>query len=291
MKTLHSVRSLSGALSIAAAVVLTSLFSARALAQVAESRVVETRAAKPAWLEGAGTDLRIKLAGAIRDETGAFAKDCKLTVSLRTQFGRTNLPRLIKGNLFQVWVPLGHPRWFYVDLDAASADGQRVARRQLAPFELREAAIQGLELTVKPPERFLGVTVVDKGHPIRNAFVIAQVADATFISKTNDSGISRFPLMNRDKLMRLTAWTNDFKIGGYSFNRKPPRDPSGSQFTIELDKCRSQLVRIIDDANKAPIPDLPFALIVGTGPPDHQYPGRTPDCEMRTTAKGEAVYQ
>jgi hypothetical protein len=290
MKTLRSVRSLSGVPSIAALIVLTSLFNARALAQVAEPRVGQTRPAKPAWLEETGKELRIKLAGAIHDETGAFAKDCKLTVSLKTQFGRTNLPVLIKGSLFQVWVPLGHPRWFLVDLDAASANGQ-VARRELSPFELREAAIQGLELTVKPPERFLEVTVVEKGHPIRNAFVIAQVADATFTRKTNDSGIARFPLMNRDKLMRLTAWTNDFKIGGYSFNRKPPRDPSGSQFTIELEKCRSQVVRIIDDANKAPIPDLDFVLTVGTGPPDFQYPGRTPECEMRSNAKGEAVYQ
>ena len=97
--------------------------------------------------------------------------------------------------------------------------------------------------------------------------------------------------MNRDKLIRLTAWTNDFKIGGYHFNRKPPRDPAGSQFTIELETCRSQLIRVVDDVAKTPIPNLDFVLIVGTGPPNYQYVGQTPDCEMRTNGKGEAVYR
>ena len=291
MRILQWVKALSRAAFIPALVISTGAFPAPAQGQVAAQRAGQTLATKPAWLEGSGKDLRIKLAGVLRDETGGPAKDCKLTVTLREQFARTNLPVLMKGNRFQVWVPVGHPGWFNVDLSAASADGRRVARTGLASFQLREAAIEGLELTVKPVERFLGVTVVEKGSPVRDAFVIAEVGDATFTSKTNDGGVASFPLMNRDKLIRLTAWTDDFKIGGYYFNRKPPRDPSGSQFTIALDNCRPQVVRIINDANKAFIPDLDFALTVGTGPPNYQFPGQTPDCAMRTNAKGEAVYR
>jgi hypothetical protein len=290
MKTLQWVKALSRLAFIPTLFVSTSQLPARAQGQVG-TRAGQTPEAKPAWLDGSGENLRIKLAGAIRDETGAFAKDCKLTVTLRTEFSSTNLPVVIKASLFQAWVPVGHPRWFNIDLNATSADGLRVARTGLSTFQLREAAIEGLELTVKPPERFLEVTVVEKGMPIRDAFVIAEVGDATFTSKTNNSGVARFPLMNRDKLVRLTAWTNDFRIGGFYFNRKPPRDPSGSQFTIELEKCRPQLVRIINDANKSPIPDLDFVLTVGTGPPNYQFPGQTPDCEMRTNGKGEAVYR
>jgi hypothetical protein len=268
-----------------------SLANGPALGQVAEPRPDQTHAAKPAWLEGSGREMRIKLAGAIRDETGAPANDCKLTVTLRTQFARTSLPVLIRNNLFQVWVPVGHPRWFNLDLSAASGDGRRTLRRGLSVFELREAAFNGLELTVKPPERFLEVTVVDKGNPVRDASVIADTGGAPSTRKTNDKGVARFPLMKSDKLMRLTAWTADFRIGGYYFNRNPPRDPSGGQFTIELEKCRPQVIRLINDADKAPIRDLDFVLTVGTGPPDYQYVGQTPDCEMRTNGKGEAVYR
>ncbi len=251
----------------------------------------QAHVAKPAWLEGSGKDLRIKLSGAIRDETGAPARDSKLAVELKTQFASTNLPALVRGNLFQVSVPVGQSRWFNLRLSAASADGRRTARTQLSHFELREAAINGLELTIKPPERFLEVTVVDKGTPVCAAYVIADVGASPSTSKTDDKGVARFPLMKSDKLTRLTAWTDDFRIGGYYFNRKPARDPSGDRFTIELEKCRSQVVRLINDADKTPIPNLDFVLTVGSGPPDYQFVGQTPGCEMRTNGKGEAVYR
>jgi hypothetical protein len=291
MPTLRSVSALARVALIAAAIPSASPFGARVFGQVAEQRAGQTHAAKPAWLEGAGQDMRIKLAGAIRDETGAPAKDCKLTVTLKSQFANTNLPVLVRGNLFQVRVPVGQSHWFNLELSATSADGRRTGRMGLANFQLREAAISGLELTVKPPERVLEVTVVDKGSPVRDAFVIAEVGSSPFTSKTNDKGVARFPLLKSDKLAHLTAWTEDFRIGGFYFNRKPPRDPSGKQFTIELEKCRSQIIRIINEADKSPIPDLDFALTVGTGPPDYQYPGQNPACEMHTNAKGEAVYR
>jgi hypothetical protein len=270
MRALQWVKALSRVAFVAA--LLATQLPARAQGPVAEPHTRQTRPAKPAWLEGTGNEVRIKLGGAIRDDTGAAAKDCKLTVTFKTQFASADLPVLLKGNLFQVWVPVGRPGWFYVNLTAASADGRRVARTGLDSFQLRE-------------------TVVEKSRPVRDAFVIAEVGGATFTGKTNDKGVASFPLMNRDKLIRLTAWTNDFKIGGYYFNRKPPRDPGGSQFTIELEKCRSQLVRLINAETQAPLPNLDFVLTVGTGPPDYQYVGQTPECEMRTNGKGEAVYR
>jgi hypothetical protein len=61
----------------------TSQLPARAQGQGAGSQVGRIHPAKPAWLEGAEKELRIKLGGAIRDETGAPAKDSKLTVTLK----------------------------------------------------------------------------------------------------------------------------------------------------------------------------------------------------------------
>jgi hypothetical protein len=98
-------------------------------------------------------------------------------------------------------------------------------------------------------------------------------------------------LRNRDKLAQLTAWTEDFKIGGYSLYRKPLRDPSGNKYTIELEKCRPQVIRVINDENKLPVPDLKLVLAVGTGPPNRQFIGQTPACEMTTNHKGDAVYR
>jgi hypothetical protein len=97
--------------------------------------------------------------------------------------------------------------------------------------------------------------------------------------------------MNRDKLSQLTAWTDDYRIGGYSLDRGPPRDPMGDKFSIELDRCRPQTIRIINDEDQSPVPNLGFVLTIMTGPPDYQFPGETPDRAMRTDANGEAVYR
>jgi len=76
-----------------------------------------------------------------------------------------------------------------------------------------------LRASLTQPERFLNVTVVENGSPVADAFVVADVGGAPFTTKKTVTGVGRFPLLNRDKLSHPTAWTNDFKIGGYSFNR------------------------------------------------------------------------
>jgi hypothetical protein len=277
-------------IAIAALIVTAPPFDARALGQVAGPQVSKTHVAKPAWLDATGKQLRIKLAGALRDERGAPANDCKLTVTFRTEFTRIDLPVAIKGNQFQVWVPVGDSE-FHLDLNAASAGGRRLARETLSAFQLREAAIDGLELTIKPSERFVDVTVMDKSSPVRDASVVAEVGGVLLTSKTDGSGVARFALMKRDQLSQLSAWTDDFRVGGYAFHRDPPRDPWGSKFTVELDKCRPQVIRIINDENKSPIPDLRFLLMVGTGRPNYQFLGETPAREMKTDGRGEAVYR
>ncbi len=255
-------------------------------------RAAQTPAAKPAWLEGSGKDQRIRLSGKILNETGTPADGCKLTVILKTPFAQTSLPAMVERNQFQVWVPVSDLRLFNVYLNADSPNGRRVARETIAPFQLREAALDGLELAIKPRERTIDVIVVEKGGgPVRDAIVLADAEGVPFTARTNDKGLASFPVRNRDKLSLLTAWTEDFQIGGYSFNTDPPRDPSGDKFTIELDKCRPQVIRVINDESKAPVPDLKFVLTVGRGPQNYQFIGEAPASEMTTNHKGEAVYR
>jgi hypothetical protein len=291
MKTGIPVKAQIAAASISALVVSTSLFSPCVLGQVAGSQSGQPAIEMPAWLEGAGKDLRIRLKGEVLDESGAPAVDCKLIVQMKTNFAATDVPAVVERNQFHFWVPVGQPGWFNVHLHASSTDGRRVVSETISGFQLRRAAVDGLKLTIKPPERTVYVKVVDQGEPVPDAFVAADFAGAPLTARTNGMGIARFPVRNRDKVSQLTAWTNDFRIGGYSFGRDPPRDPSGSKFTIEVERCRPQVIRIINDEDKVPVADLDFVLTVGTGRPNYQFPGHTPGCEMKTDDRGEAVYR
>lgn len=291
MKRGTRVNALIGVMSLSTIVVWTCLFGNCAHGQVAELRTGRSGPEKPAWLDGAGKDLRMKVWGEVLDEAGAPVVDCKVIVRSKTNSATTDLPVVVEKNRFYCWIPVGGPDWFSIHLQAVSADGEQVASEVLAGFQLRQAAIDGLKLTLKPPERWIFVRVVSQDRPVPDAMVVADADGIPSTVKTNESGIAKFPLRIRDKLYQLTAWTNDFRIGGYSFHRDPPRDPSGNKFTIELEPCRPQVIRIINAADNVAVPDLEFVLTVGTGAPNYQFPGHTPDCQMKTNGKGEAVYR
>ena len=271
--------------------IMTAMTAARALGKDPEPPDGPIAIAKPDWLEGSGKELRIRIAGELRDERGDPLNDCRVRITLRTQHWQTKVLARVEQNRFRASIPVGEVGWYCLHVQAVSKDGRRMARADIPAFQLRQLAIDGLNLTLRPPERTVQVTVVENGKPVSKAHVAGEIGGATFDAQTDDAGIVRFPFMNRDKLSQLTAWTDDFKIGGFSFHRMPPRDPSGKEFTIELERCRPQTIRLISDDDKMPVPGLDFVLTVGTGQPDFQFPGHTPECRMRTDDKGEAVYR
>ncbi len=266
-------------------------FSARTLAKDSGTPHRSSAVAKPAWLDGSGKDLRIKISGEVFDENGEPQSGCKLQVRSESRSCNQDLPVVMEENRFWFWVPVGKSGWLTLYLDASSADGRGIARKTVFAYQIREAAVEGIKLRMKQPERTVEVRVVADGKPVPDASVAAEFTGMRCTGKTNGAGIATFPAMNRDKLSQLTAWTKDFMIGGYSFGRKPPRDPMVDKHIIELEKCRSQTIRIINDEDKSPIADIDFVFTVGSGAPDYQYPGKTPDCEMKTDANGEAVYR
>ena len=241
------------------------------------------------WLEGSGKNLRMCIRGEVVNEDGAPAKDFRLRLRSSALSGERDLPVDVEGNRFSCWIPVGEAPPFYLFVSATSPDGRRISRIGIEQGEIRQAAIEGLVLKMKRAERMVEVKVVKDGKPVTGATVVAEVQGPRITAKTNDHGIAKFGLMNREKVSQLTAWTEDFMIGGYSFTRDPPRDPLAKRYTVELQTCRSQKVRVVNVDDDSPVAGLPVELIAGTGPPDFQYIGKGPDSDMKTDAKGEAV--
>jgi hypothetical protein len=133
---------------------------------------------KPAWLDGSGKDLRIKVTGEVFDENGAPADRYKLEVRLETRFGERDLPVKIEGNRFGVWVPVGSADWLTLHVKAASADGRQIAQIPVSTHELRQVAIDGLTMKMKKPERLIEIKVVANGRTVPDASVAAEFAGA-----------------------------------------------------------------------------------------------------------------
>ncbi len=92
-----------------------------------------------------------------------------------------------------------------------------------------------------------------------------------------------------ESLRSLTAWTDDYRIGGYQFDSQPIRDAATPTHEIELAPCRDQRIRMVDvDGNG--IEGVAFDIYTATPDPYYNYLGVVDDANLTTDANGEAVF-
>src|SRR5690349_2022794 len=210
------------------------------------------------WLHGSGKDLQSCLRGEVFDADGEPATTVKLTGSINSTASQVPLAPSMDGHRFKVWVPVNQSAWYSMWLKAASSNNDYVACKTFNAFELRQAAIDGLKLTLQAPTRHIDVKVVQKGQPVSGAQVKVELGfGADLQATTGVNGIARLDLLPRQEPRQLTAWTSDHRIGGFSFDRAAPHDPEASAQVVELNNCRDQKLRFVDERGK-PVAGLNF---------------------------------
>ena len=243
------------------------------------------------WLRGSGANLELRLQGEVVDSDGTPASNIQISGGMNRAGSPAALEPKINGNRFEIWIPVNRSRAYSFWLRAASANNERVAYKQLNDYELRQAAIDGLKLTLRATDRRVEVKVVEKGQPVARAYVRAELGFGVEVrSQTNADGVAEFGLLAEQQFQQLTAWTDDHRIGGYGFDRKPTRDPTAAEQTIELSHCREQTLRFVDESG-SPVPDVGFKLNIATPPPDYNYIGTNENFVMTTDKNGEAVFK
>ena len=244
---------------------------------------------------GSGEKREMLLRGRFVDAKHQPVKNVQLVAGLRKSPGRIALTPIVNDNEFELWLPIGHKDWSFLELMATTKDKSLRGVRGLANWRFRKAASVGIELVLQQPKRKVAVTVLYDKQPVANAHVVieSESGGAPQKSKTNADGIASLQLFENERLNQVTAWTDDRKIGGYMFDRDPPRDSLGSRFRIELDDCRDQRIRLTNADNGLPIPERNFLLTIGTGEPNYNFPATEstmPHPELKTDANGEATY-
>lgn len=268
-----------------AILVATLIFAAVAAAPASDDRPTAD------WLRGSGKDLQLCLQGEVLDSDGQPATDFQLACEMKTMISNQAIHPSIDGNRFKLWIPLNQSRWSSILLKATSKASDHLAYETFTQEDLRQAAIDGVKLTLENPSRHLFVSVTDKGRPVSGAHVKAETKfGAELYSTTDASGIARFNLPLRQELWYLTAWTEDHRIGGFDFDRTPPRDPDAVRQTIELSPCRDQKIRFVDE-NGSPVPGLDFVIQIATPSPHFNFIGPNEHSHMTTDAAGEAIYR
>jgi hypothetical protein len=265
-------------------VVATLLFAANASAASADQSREE-------WLRGSGSNLHLCLHGEVFESDGQPATDFQVTGHMDGTVSNQPIKPSVDGHRFELWIPVNQPHWYSIWLIASSANGDRVAYKAFNAYQLRQAANDGIRLTLQPPTRHVTIKVTDRGQVVGGAMVKAELEFGIDLrSTTNANGTARFGLLPQQRLSGLTAWTGDHRVGGFSFNRKPPRDPDADEQVIELSKCRDQKMRFIAE-DGSPVPGVNFAIQIATPSPNYNYIGTNDHSQMTTDAAGEAVYR
>ena len=245
-------------------------------------------------MRGEGANREMLVHGTVVDHDGQPANNFKLTIRQESQNPKVLTPT-VKGSSFEVWVPVGGSGWTSLKLTAKSVASKHRAFATVQMRALRQAAISGIELALENPGRAVHVQVTQNGQPIPRAVVAADLEGSWLMqTKSDEKGSAVFHLKNNEKLNFLSAWTDDRKIGGFAFFRKPTRDPAANEFSIEMTDCRNQKIRLINVADNKPIPNVQFSLEIGTGAPNYNYIGNAefiPDSQMTTDENGEAVHR
>lgn len=145
-------------------------------------------ASPPEWLRGSGDDLEMRLSGRVVDATGSPAKNCQVSaVTLQTP----PYAAAIQGDRFEVWIPVNRKRLRSLTLHASTKDNDRLAYRTLDGNELRQAAIDGLTLTLERPARRIHVKVISDGQPVAGATVLASLSWHKLTARTTADGSPR----------------------------------------------------------------------------------------------------
>lgn len=242
------------------------------------------------WIRGALDHLQIRLHGEVVGSDGQPAHNIVVEGGINSSGVSHPLEPIVDGNQFELWIPVNEQRWYSMWLRAASEDGTFVQYKRLGMSELRQTAIDGIRLTLQPPTRELKVQVTQQGEAVPNAFVKTELGYGIAIHEQTDAeGIAVFRLLPSQQPSRFTAWTDDFRVGGFSFNRKPTRDPGADQHEVELSQCRDQKFRFIDQ-DGAPVPDVTFVLQMATMP-NYNFIGTNENSRLTTDKNGELLYE
>ena len=241
------------------------------------------------WIRGTLDQLQIRLRGEVFDPDGMPANDIVAEGGINANAVSHPLEPIVSGNRFELWISVNEQNWYSMWLRVASKDGSLVQYIRLNMYQVRQAAIDGIKLTLQRPTRVMNVTVMHQGEPVPNAFVKTELGYGIELRERTDAdGIAKFRLLPTQKPTRFTAWTEDFRIGGFSFNRQPPRDPNADQHEVELSQCRDQKLRFVDQ-DGAPVPDVTFVLQMAAMP-NYNYIGTNENSRLTTDANGEVVY-
>ena len=248
-------------------------------------------AAEHEWLRGTGDSLELRFSGEVLNDNGQPMTDFTIACQVRvTNNDLQTMDVKVDGSRFETWVPARMQPYFLL-IHVASKDERFAAFEGISSQQFRQVAMNGLQIKLnKQRSRVVKVKAEYQGKAIPGAHVQAGFVDSSrTVAKANKDGIAELRMLADQELSQLTAWTDDFKMGGFGFSRRPTRDPAAAEFSVELSQCVDKKLRVVDETG-APVANFEFVLLMATLP-TYNYIGTNENSRLTTDANGEVIYR
>ena len=239
----------------------------------------------PQWLRGEGESLEIRIRGKLVRSDKRPINNASMKVVMTYNDLKKAAQAKIDGDSFEVWLPIGAMKCYYVTFSVAADDVR--AETGIFRNQIRQLAIDGFDIQLKPA-RTVQVNVTLDGKPVSDANVSARVSWGGTVSATsNAEGVASFEVPENKKLVDLLAWRENGEerlLGGFNFYGKNRLDARSARHNVELLPCESRKVVVLDENEKS-VPDLPLTFSFSL--PNRTYIGAPDSIAARTDARGE----
>jgi|GEM_PF-4588313 len=178
-----------------------------------------------------------------------------------------------------------------VYLTVATADGQFLALPQIAPRQLRSAAINGLQVNLKRARTVRikalanGVLVADTDFELTTSF-------GRFVNtsaKAQDD-TAEFLLAPGERVTTIIAVSSSHGVGGELLHSQSPERQLADEFIVELTPVREMRVRFVDEKMQ-PVENVAISFYVSSQVDNDSFRFHATNQDAKSDANGIATFQ
>ncbi len=139
------------------------------------------------------------------------------------------------------------------------------------------------------PAKFIKVKVTDGERAVADCHVQVSAGMYKYLGITRSDGVAELKIAHDGSGYPIVAWSDDHRIGGLWTAPKPNKNPSGTEFHIEISHGEPVRVRAVD-ARQQPVANVPLVFLAWMRGQNEMFVGDNPTSRQITNARGEAVF-
>ena len=140
------------------------------------------------------------------------------------------------------------------------------------------------------PAKVIKVKVTDGDRAVAACHVQVSASLHKYLGVTRPDGVAELKIAHEGTGYPIVAWSDDHRIGGWWTAPKPNKNPSESEFHIEISRGEPVGACEWSTARLLPVANVPLVFLAWMRGQNEMFVGDNPTSRQITNARGEAVF-